>query len=156
MPRVAGKLQSFGREFEGKVIETEFSATKDRTVVDIKKAYEVPSLETLIRTMENDKSGNGTITVTDTFSASEPIEFGTAIMTHGGYEIVDSNTVLLSREGRAIRIQITAEGGAFKIVDEEVIVKAIRYGDEAFRIGIDFDDKLTSGTITMTFTPESI
>jgi hypothetical protein len=153
VPRVDGKLQSFGREFHGKVIETEFSETKDRAVVDIKEAYEVPSLEKLIRTMENDKSGNGTITVIDTFTASEPIEFGTAIMTHGAYEIVDSSTVLLSREGRSIKVQITVEGGAFKIVDEEVIVKSIRYADQAFRIGIDFKNKLKSGTIKMVFTP---
>lgn len=152
VPRVNGKLQSFGREFSGKVIDTEFSETKDRVVVDIKEAYEVPALEELIRTMENDKSGSGTITITDTFSASEPIEFGTAIMTHGPYEIVDTNTVLLSREGRTIKVEISAEGGAFKIVDEEVIVKAIRYADQAFRIGIDFKDKLKSGTIKMVFT----
>lgn len=153
VPRVDGKLQSFGREFHGKVIETEFSETKDRAVVDIKEAYEVPSLEKLIRTMENDKSGNGTITIIDTFTASEPIEFGTAIMTHGAYEILDSSTLLLSREGRTIKVQITVEGGAFKIVDEEVIVKSIRYADQAFRIGIDFKNKLKSGTIKMVFTP---
>lgn len=153
VPRVDGKLQSFGREFRGKVIATDFSETSDRAVVDIKEAYEVPSLEKLIRTMENNKSGNGTITITDTFTASEPIEFGTAIMTHGAYEIVDSSTVLLSREGRSIKVHISAEGGAFKIVDEEVIVKAIRYADQAFRLGIDFKDKLKSGTIKMVFTP---
>lgn len=155
VPRVDGKLQSYGREFKGTVLETEFAENKDRAVIDISEAYEVPSLETLIRTVENDKSGKGMITVTDTFSASKAIEFGTAIMTHGDYKIVDANTVLLMREGRQIKVQITAEGGAIKINDEEVIVKSIRYADQAFRIGIDFEKKLKSGKITMVFTPES-
>ena len=69
LPRVDGKLQSFGREFNGKVIETEFQEGRDRVVVDIKGAYEVPSLDSLVRTMENDKSGAGVITLTDRFSA---------------------------------------------------------------------------------------
>jgi hypothetical protein len=135
------------------VLETEFTETRDRVVVDIKAAYEVPTLGTLIRTMENDKTGNGTITITDEFSASKPIEFGTAIMTHGDYKIVNSKTVLFTRDGRSIKVEISAKGGAFEIEDEEVKAKAIRYADQAFRIGIDFKKKLESGSITMVFTP---
>lgn len=154
VPRVDGKLQSYGREFQGKVLETEFTDARDSVVVDIKEAYEVSGLEKLIRSVENDKSGKGTITVTDTFAASKQIDFGTTIMTHGDYKIVDERTVLLTREGRSIRIEITGEGGAFEIVDEEVIVKSIRYADQAFRIGINFTQKQESGSITMVFTPE--
>lgn len=154
VPRVDGKLQSFGRQFRGEVIQTKFTDTLDRAVVDIKDAYEVPSLNRLVRSFENDKSGKGTITVTDSFSASEAIDFGTAIMTHGDYEIVDEDTVLLTRNGRKIRIDISARGGKVKIVDEEVIVKSIRYADQAFRIGLDFEKKLKRGKITMVFTPE--
>jgi hypothetical protein len=153
VPRVDGTLQSEGKEFRGTVLETEFTETRDRVVVDIKAAYEVPTLGTLIRTMENDKTGNGTITITDEFSASKPIEFGTAIMTHGDYKIVNSKTVLFTRDGRSIKVEISAKGGAFEIEDEEVKAKAIRYADQAFRIGIDFKKKLESGSITMVFTP---
>jgi hypothetical protein len=155
VPRIDGMLQSEGKQFRGTVLETEFSETCDRVALDIKSAYEVPTLEKLIRTMENDKTEHGKITITDEFSVSKPIEFGTAIMTHGAYKIVDSNTVLLTRDGRSIKVEISATGGAFEIKGEEVEAKAIRYADEAFRIGIDFKKKLTSGSITMVFTPES-
>jgi hypothetical protein len=154
VPRVDGTLQSEGKEFRGNVLKTEFSETRDRVVVDIKDAYEVPTLEKLVRAMENDKTGKGTITIADAFSASTPIEFGTAIMTHGDYKIVGSKTVLLMRDGRKIRVEISAEGGAFTIDDEQVKAKAVRYADEAFRIGINFKKKLESGTITMVFTQE--
>lgn len=154
VPRVDGKLQSVGKQFRGKVLETEFNEANDRVVVDIKAAYEVRSLEKLIRTLENDKSGNGTITITDEFTASKAIKFGTAIMTHGDYQVVDASTVLLTRDDRKIKVQISAEGGSLKIKDEKVPVEDIRYADEAFRIGIDFSKKLESGSITMVFTPE--
>lgn len=153
VPRVDGTLQSEGQEYSGKVLEAVFKEKSDRVVVDIRAAYDVQSLEELVRTMENRKSGKGTIKITDDFSASKPIEFGTAIMTHGDYEVVDSDTVLLTRDGRTIRVDVSAEGGSFRIHDEKVPVKDIRYAPEAFRIGIDFKDKLKSGTITMVFTP---
>lgn len=153
VPSVDGKLQSYGRRFHGKVIETEFSESRDRAVIDIKEAYEVPSLEHLIRTVENSREGEGQITVTDTFRASEAIEFGTAIMTHGDYEIVDNHTVLLSRDGQSIHVSITSEGGEVEIVDEKVPVKDIRYADEAFRIGINFQERLRGGSIAMVFSP---
>ena len=155
VPRVDGTLQSEGREFRGDVIETMFSERRDKVVLDIKAAYEVDSLKKLIRTMENDKSGKGTITITDTFTASDKIEFDTAIMTHGPYEVIGDDTVVFSREGRKIMVKISAKGGKVKITDQEVDVKSIRYADEAFKIGVEFTKELKKGSITMVFTPGS-
>ncbi|VGO11731.1 hypothetical protein PDESU_00277 [Pontiella desulfatans] len=154
VPRVDGSLQSEGEQFRGNVLETEFAENRDKVVLDLKAAYEVPTLGKLVRTMTNDKSGNGTITITDEFSATRPISFDTAIMTHTEYKIVDSDTLLLMNDGKTIKVEIRAEGGGIKIKDEEVKVKAIRYADQAFKIGIEFKEKLKAGSITMRFTPE--
>ncbi|WP_372795809.1 heparinase II/III family protein [Pontiella sp.] len=154
VPRVDGTLQSEGKAFRGKVLETEFAENRDRVVLDLSAAYEVQSLEKLVRTMTNDKSGNGTITIKDEFSASKPIAFDTAIMTHTEYKIINDKTILLKNEGKTIRVEVSAEGGDVEILDEEVKVKAIRYADQAFKIWIEFKDKLKAGTITMVFTPE--
>ncbi|MDF7823622.1 heparinase II/III family protein [Pontiellaceae bacterium B12227] len=154
VPRIDGKLQSEGKQFKGEILEAEFSEIRDRVVVDIQGGYKVPTLGKLIRSMENDKSGKGTITIVDEFAATRSIDFGTAVMTHGDYKVVDGNTILLMRDGRKIKVKISADGGSFRIKDEKVPVKDIRYADEAFRIGIDFTKKLTAGSITMVFTPE--
>ncbi|MCH6255970.1 hypothetical protein MLD52_05380 [Puniceicoccaceae bacterium K14] len=153
VPRVDGTLQSEGREFRGEVLETVFSENSDKVVLDIKAAYEVDGLEKLIRTMVNDKSGNGTITITDEFTASNPIAFDTAIVTHGPYEVINDDMVVFSREGRSITVKISAEGGTVKVHDLKIPVEDIRYADEAFKIWIDFEKKLKSGSITMVFTP---
>ncbi len=154
VPRVDGTLQSEGKQFRGTVLETEFSENLDKAVIDIKQSYEVPALEKLVRTVTNDKSGKGTITITDTFSASEPIAFDTAIMTHTEYEILGSDTILLKNDGKTIRVAVSAEGGKVKIQDTEVKVKAVRYADQAFKIWIEFEKELKAGSITMAFTAE--
>ncbi len=152
VPYINGTRQSNGIEFRGEVLDTDFSIGKDRVVMDIRSAYEVAALETLERTMENDKSGNGTILVSDTFSASEPIEFGTAIMTYSKYEIVDSNTVIFETENHTVRADIVAEGGDVKIVVDPIKTR-MGSGMIPQRIGIDFENPLQEGVISITYTP---
>lgn len=153
VPRVDGSLQSNGKEFAGKIIETKFSENQDKIVMDIKPAYEVPSLESLVRTMTNDKTEEGSIVITDVFSASEPIPFGTAIMTLSDYEILDNNTIVLSSKNQKIKAEVTSDSGKLIILDELVPVEHLREKGPAYRIGIDFKEPMQEGTINITFTP---
>lgn len=91
--------------------------------------------------MENEKFGNGTITITDRFTASKSIDFGTVIMTFGEHTIVDSNAVLLKHDGQRLEAKIGSQGGAIKIKGGQVPVEYLRNGPEAFRIGIDSEKK---------------
>ena len=154
VPRVDGHLQSNGRKFAGKVLDSSFSEEADTIELDLAPAYEVPSLTRLVRTMENDRSGDGTITIRDTFEASEPIAFDVPVMTQAGFEVIDDKTILLTHDGKAIRVDIAAEGAPFRINVEEVKVKAVRYAEKAWRLGIEFTEKVESGSITVTFTPQ--
>ncbi|MEP0461038.1 MAG: heparinase II/III family protein [Flavobacteriaceae bacterium] len=153
VPRIDNIVQSKGREFAGTITTTEFSETYDKVVMDIKAAYEVPSLQTLVRTMENDKSGRGTISIADEFSSSEPIAFGTAIMTNNKYEVVNENTVIIDSEDGKLKAEVFSDHGVLKIKDELVPVEHLREGAPAYRIGIDFVEPLTAGTITVKYTP---
>ncbi|MFC1761065.1 hypothetical protein ACFL6U_03185 [Planctomycetota bacterium] len=155
VPYVNKTMQSNGKSFSGKILETKFTDTKDSVAVDIKAAYEVEELQSLIRTMENNKAGKGTMTITDEFSASEAIDFGTAIMTYADCEIVDQDTILLTHKGKTIRVEISAKGASFNISQDDMPKKDLRYASQAYRLGIDFKKKLKSGSITMVFTPES-
>lgn len=153
VPRINNTLQSNGREFEGKIISTKFSEDLDNVRMDIKDAYELPELTQLFRTMNNDKTGRGEISITDTFSATEPINFGTAIMTLSSYEIVDNKTIIFSTENHKIKAEVSSEYGALKILDEQVPVKHLREGGPAYRIGIDFIEPIKSGKIIIKYTP---
>lgn len=153
VPRIDNKLQSKGKEFSGKIIETEFTDTYDKVVVDILGAYEIPSLKKLIRTMKNDKSGEGTITIEDAFSSSKPVLFGTAIMTLSKYEIIDETTFILISKNQKLKVEVSSNEGTLKIIDELVPVKHLREGAPAYRIGVDFTEPISKGIITVKFTP---
>lgn len=152
VPRVDGQLQSDGAEHFGKVLDTDFSAERDWVEIDLSAAYVVDSLETLVRTYENQKSDTGTITIVDRFEASKAIEFGTAIMSYADFEQTGPNTILLTNNGKSVEVEITSEGGAFEIQREMVPVDLQSYLT-AYRIGIDFVDPTSSGSISMRFTP---
>lgn len=153
VPRIDNTLQSKGRVFSGEIIATNFNENVDRVVMDIKAAYEVPSLKTLVRTMENDKSGQGTISIRDEFSLSKSVDFGVAIMTLSDYEILDANTILLKAKDQTLKAEVFSEDGTLVIKDERVPVKHLREGGPAYRIGVDFVDPIDKGSITVKYTP---
>lgn len=155
VPRINNTLQSNGRSFAGKVLSTSFSDSKDEVTMDILSAYEVSELTTLTRSMTNDKSDKGTITITDHFEASKVVEFGTAIMVNVAYEIVDNNTIIITSENQKVKVEISSEMGEVKLKDEVVPVKHLRSGKVSYRIGIDFEKPLTKGSIEMKYTPLS-
>lgn len=155
VPHINNTLQSKGIEFKGEILETVFSENKDKVVMDIKPAYKIEGLKSLVRTMENDKTGNGTISVKDEFKTDNPVSFGTAISTFSAYEIVDDNTIILTsvENQEKIEVEIKAEGGDIKIVPEPVPVEHLRSGKNAKRIGIEFTEKLKKGAITVRYKP---
>lgn len=153
VPRIDNTLQSNGIEFAGDILSTEFTKSKDKIVMDIQGAYEIPSLKSLVRTMENDKSGEGTITIIDQFSSTKPVTFGVSIMTLSEYEIVDGKTIILTENGQKIKAEVSGNGAEIKIIDELVPVKHLREGGPAYRIGVDFTEPIKEGVITIKYRP---
>lgn len=153
LPLVGNTLQSNGIVFKGVIKTTTFTKTEDKVVIDIKPAYEVAALNSLVRTITNDKTETGSITILDMFSASEPITFGTALMTLSDYEIIDSKTIILNSENQKVKVEVTSDTGTFVIKDEVVPVAHLREGGPAYRIGIDCIEPTTNGSIEINYTP---
>ncbi len=155
LPRIENTLQSKGIEFKGEILETVFTSENDKVLMDLKPAYEVSGLKTLVRTMENDKTEEGCISVKDEFSADKPLRFGTAISTFSNYEIVDDKTIILtSVENQVkVKVEIESKGGGVKILPEPVPVEHLRSGKDAKRIGIEFAEKIEAGSITVSYKP---
>ncbi|GKH77454.1 hypothetical protein CE91St6_30250 [Phocaeicola dorei] len=150
VPKVNNTLQHNGRKYEGKILNTNFSEATDKVVMDLKKAYKEPLLESLVRTMEHNRNGKGEIVIQDQFTATSPIEFGTAVMVNSDYRI-DGKTILLKTEDKQIKVEIQPEGGDVKLKEDPVSVK-LRSGKKSHRIGIDFVKPLSKGKITVRYT----
>ena len=155
VPMVNNTLQSNGIEFKGIITETDFSDQMDKVVMDILPAYELPMLKTLERTVTNNKSGKGTIIIEDHFVTTEPVSFGSAIMTLNEYEIIDGKTVILKTANQQVKAEIKGKGFEFHIKDEKVPVKHLREGGPAYKIGIEFTEPSVEGILTIKFTPIS-
>ncbi|WP_226975870.1 heparinase II/III family protein [Zobellia nedashkovskayae] len=153
VPIINNTLQFNGIEFNGIIIETEFKEDKDKVIMNIMPAYELPMLQTLTRTMVNDKSGLGSITIEDQFIATEPVSFGSAIMTLNTYEIIDDTTVILTSKNHKVKAEIKSEGFEISINDVVVPVAHLREGGPAYRIGIDAKTQVEEGKLTITYTP---
>lgn len=151
VPKVNNSLQSNGANHFGRILSTNFTDEEDQVVMDLKPAYSVPGLTSLTRTMTNQKSGDGTIIISDHFSAEKPMDFGLAIMTLSDYELLNSRTVLLDNGDHRIKVEVLGEG--ISLHDELVPVEHLREGGPAYRIGVDLDKPASSATITIKFTP---
>jgi len=73
--------------------------------------------------------------------------------TETNYEIIDTNTIILTTENQKVKAEITSKGASIKIIDEPVPVEHLREGGTAYRIGIDFTKPISEGTITVRYTP---
>lgn len=153
VPRINNTLQSNGRQFYGRITDTKFSSTQDKVVMDISNAYELPVLEHLTRTMINNKSGQGTITILDNFKSLEAVTFGTAIMTFSKYEILNNNTLILNGKNQKVKVEVKSKGGEVSIEPEIVPVEHLREGKGAIRIGVDFVTPIKEGQIEIIYTP---
>ncbi len=152
VPRINNTLQSSGKKFKGEVISTEFTEGFDVAKINLLPAYEIPALTMLERTMKNDRSGAGVISITDEFKSSEPVTFGTSVMVNVDYKI-SGNTIILSTGSHKVKVVVTAEGGKIALKDEVVPVKNLRSGRKSYRIGVDFTQPLTSGSIKVEYMP---
>ena len=153
VPKIDNQLQSNGRNFSGSITSTEFKENSDKVVMDLKAAYEISALKSLVRTFKNNKKDNGEISIKDEFSTTKKVPFGVAIMTLSEYEIINSNTVIFTTENQKIKAEVFGDGGQLMIKDELVPVKHLREGGPAYRIGIDFTAPVSKGSITVKYTP---
>ncbi len=97
VPRIGGQLQETGPTHQAPTLLTEFSDDVDRMALDLRGAYNCPTLRKLERELVYDRQGNGSLTITDTAEFSEPTEFESALITPG--EVTESGSTLRIYDG---------------------------------------------------------
>ncbi|WP_139955778.1 hypothetical protein [Flavicella sediminum] len=153
VPRINNILQSNGRQFEGKITSALFEEAKDFVQMELNSAYVLPELKSLTRSIVNEKSDKGKITIKDSFESISPVIFGTAIMTFSKYEMLDANSLMITGEHQKLKVEIQSTGGKIVIHPEPVPVTHLREGKAATRIGVDFENRIEKGTISIIYTP---
>ena len=107
VPRIDGQLQATGPTRQAPTLLTEFTDETDRMVLDLRGAYDCPTLRKLERELIFDRRGDGSLTITDTVEFSEPTEYESALITSG--DITEGDHSLRFAEGdTAITIEYAA------------------------------------------------
>lgn len=149
VPVVDGVMQKNGRQAQGVILEKQFTDAKDVFRIDYTSAYPVPQLSRLIRTFNYDRSGAGSFTVNDEFTATSPVRFETALTTAAAWKVVDGKHIELTCGDEQMIVTIDASGPV-EFTSEIIEVNAPAYT----RIGIALKNKAEKGYIRQTMCPK--
>src|SRR6185312_2322167 len=119
VPRVAGRLQEAGAEWRARVIIREFSPDTDRMVLDLRTAYDVPTLKKLEREFVFDRRGAGSVTIVDRVEFTAPAAFESALVTLG--EVTMNGAKIRLTDGAAtLEAEVSVDGAKLEIVQDKI------------------------------------
>ncbi len=152
VPRVAGQLQSTGRQAAAKVLKTDFTDQTDTLVLDLTAAYKVKELKRLVRTFVFSREGAGMLKVIDQVEFDSPQSFDTALITFDQWKQLAPNRLLVGNKPDEVVVEIAVSGREFR-VSAEKIDEQLPGGHKPTRIGIALIQPVDRATITMTIKP---
>lgn len=150
VPIVAGELQSAGAKAQARVIESKFTVEADALKLDLTSAYAVPSLNRLERAFVYNRTGRGSLTITDRAVFAKEQTFGSALITRGDWRRLDDGRIRITDGPVAVDVAIDSGGAELKIEAETIKEDA---PVQPTRIGLNLARPTREATITLTITP---
>lgn len=150
VPLVAGKMQSTGADFRGKILSHTSIDGTDTIVLDLKPAYDVDTLESLQRIIVFNRKEK-TVSVNDNVTFTTPQQFGTAMITYELFDIVGKNNIKMSKNATKVNIAVSATGGNVRIGSELIQEKPAYINKQPYRIGVDFTEPVKTAGVTVTY-----
>lgn len=149
-PVVAGQLQQTGAQAKATVLATEFTPRQDTLRLDLKAAYAVPQLKTLERTFVYDRSGRGSLTVTDRVEYDSPQTFETALIARQDWRQLAPGRLMVWEVDQALEVTVQVAGGAWELAPEEIREDATV---QPVRLGVRLKQPVTTATVTAVIKP---
>lgn len=151
VPVVAGRLQSTGRAFAAQVRATEWTRARDRLLLDLRGAYEVPSLRRLDREFLCRRGAEEAFVITDDFEFTTPETFGGALITFAPWREISPGLLELGTGNDRVHVRLEAEGGTVAVT-ATTITENLPGGRQPTRLGLDFTQPLARGRLRVTVT----
>jgi hypothetical protein len=85
VPVIDGKLQKTGEKYRAKVLSQDFGKERCSVSIEIKGAYDIKALKSLVRTFTWERSG-ASLTVKDVFEFTEPTAFEVPYLVYDGID----------------------------------------------------------------------
>lgn len=152
VPIVAGQLQRHGYDARAVVLATNFTASADGIVFDLRSAYAVPDLEKLERTFLYKRTNPQCLEVRDQVSFSSPEDFESALITWGEIHRTGANELTVADGSGAVRVDIDTGGVPFHL-RQETINEDTENGRKPVHLGIVLDKKVPSAVVLLHIWP---
>ncbi len=120
VPRVADMLQKTGLQARAVTLKAELSDAREVYAMDIRSAYAVPALQSLVRTFIFDRTGVGSLTVRDEGVATSPVTFETALITLGTWRQSGPRTLRVEDGDEAVAVEVDTGGVPFLFKAETI------------------------------------
>lgn len=154
VPLIDGKMQIPGPNTDSPVLEQRDDGSTCRFQADLAPAYANPNLTSMIRTLLYDRSGNGTLTVTDTATGSQPLTFETALIAPAPFQL-RGNQVDITFKEKKLTVTITANA-PFALDQQEILENSSARDMRFFRLAIRLAENIPGPSVTLTITPSSL
>lgn len=149
VPVVAGQLQVDATKVKPPVLGTAFSDAQDEMRIDLKPAYQVPTLAKLERTMRFVRTGVGAVRIEDVVAFTQASAFEVCLTTRATHEQVDATTLVFTAGKERLQVVVTTPDG-FELTSEAIE----EFDAPPFtRLGLKLTKPVTATTVTMVFTP---
>lgn len=152
VPVVAGTLQMPGVAHRGSILETDFTPASDTIRIEMKNAYEVPSLIRLERTIAHFREGAGRVEWSDRVVFEEPQDFTEALITLGTFTRLDESSGIIADQGKMLKVAWTSTAGPLE-VSTEVVDAPYPDGLKPLRIAFSAVEPVGEAVIHFSFSP---
>lgn len=152
VPRVAGRGQSAGRQFAARVIATRFTDAADEVVLDLRGAFDVPELISLVRTFTLRRSPRPEIVITDEVRFATPADFETALVTFEAWKERKAGRLRVGEGAAAVQVEI--ESDQPWDLRPEILREELPAGRKPVRLGLGARAPVTSARFTIVIRPD--
>jgi hypothetical protein len=153
VPKVAGRLQSTGRAFAGRVLSTRFSDAEDIIVLDLRGAYEVPGLTRLERTFILRRSPQAEVIVRDNVAFAQPERFESPLIVFEPWQRASEALIHVGQDRSRVRVEIT--GSQAWTLQPATIVEDLPGKRRPERLAVALSEAAREAQIEFRITPEA-
>ncbi len=157
VPVVGGELQfpdktfhrtGYGRDAYTVLIDTTFTEERDQVILELDRAYKVRHLENLIRAFRYDRTGKGSVEVSDHVKFSKADTYETALITYADWEHTKGGKLRISANGEAIEVEVSSSHGEMEF--EHCVIQE---SSTPTRLSWRFREPVLEATICIRVTP---
>ncbi len=147
VPLIDNRQQSAGIDARARIIRKHFTDTLDILEMDISSAYDVPSVNYIIRKFAYKRQPEVCLEVVDSVSFSKPVSYETALITRGTWKQVSETCIEIRKGEEKVTVDIDVPGGRYTVQEETITESQLPYK----RIAIKIDKPFSSGSVKLSF-----